>query len=289
MKKWLSRGLVLAMIVAMMIPMPVAAKAKSDKGGKVVKTVSTWAYDNTAKKYVPVSKTSYQYDKKGNLTEKKKAYLDSFMGVLPYANWTSVTTYKNKYKGNSLKKSTATDANGTIVGVYNYKKGQLKTSNEVSFLNDSMRMDVAATYQYNKKGYKTLVYGSTAYTNETPFTWAQGYSWTMKKGLPYVVGKTSTSTYKGVTTPNTPQYAICNDKGLVIESGEIVNGVVTPHAQYAYAYKGGKVVTAQSFTVLNGNRATLQQSGLWQFTYTSDKLNKADYAAQINDEVCWIF
>ena len=63
-KRWLSKALVLAMVVALMIPVPVAAKGG---GGKLVKSVTTYQYEQLksgAGRWKATSQQTFKYDKK---------------------------------------------------------------------------------------------------------------------------------------------------------------------------------------------------------------------------------
>lgn len=129
MRKWLSRGIVLAMVVALMVPMPAMAKSKSSKsGGKLLKSVTVYeaedAYSEQNARWRVDSKISYTYDKKNNPSKKTTTNYYSYFGVIPMRGSTSTTTFKYKYKGKKAKSMTEKDDAGFIVGQYTYKNGK---------------------------------------------------------------------------------------------------------------------------------------------------------------------
>ena len=194
-RRWLSRGIVLAMVVALMVPMPVAAKSKS--GGKLVKSVTEYTISDDATKWIPSSKTTYTYDKKNNPKEEKELSYDILIfDTVPLGGSVSTTTFKYKYKGKTAKSLKKMNEVGRVIESRQYKKGKV-----VKVLTDYVdieKNDAGAwvdnsshylgAYAYSKNGLPSVASYVNTYTDnsapdgssESNFTFFA----TQKKGVP---------------------------------------------------------------------------------------------------------
>jgi hypothetical protein len=123
MKKWLSRGIVLAMVITLMVPMPVAAKS-SKSGGKLVKSVTEYTLNSAGTGWEAASKTTYTYDKKNNPTELKELTYTSHLFGVPVAGSLNVKTIKYKYKGKKVKSAQLKNEAGVVTAQSSYKNGK---------------------------------------------------------------------------------------------------------------------------------------------------------------------
>lgn len=292
-KKWLSRALVLAMVVALMIPVPVAAK--SSKGsGKLVKSVTYYDYNTSKGRFEAESKTTYTYDKKNNPIEvREDNYTGSFFGI-PTGATSEISTLKYKYKGKTPKSMTKKNAAGVVTETRKYKKGLAVSVNSTS--NWSATVDGVEKagcrtentfYTYGKKNFISESAGGSLSVapsgSSTANTYDRvAYAVTLKKELPTFILTQYTeqdgSIYK--------TYAKFNDKGLVVEEGWIDTKTGAPTASYVYNYtmKKGVVKTVVGYFI-NPETKAPQLSGMWKFDYTKSKTTKNRYCRMINDLV----
>ena len=88
MKSLLTKALILAMVICLLIPMPVAAKSKA-KDGKLLKSVTYYDYNDSRKGFDKNQKTEYTYDKKNNPNEIK---------ITNFTNWVKMEMNPKSYK-----------------------------------------------------------------------------------------------------------------------------------------------------------------------------------------------
>lgn len=312
MRRWLSRAVVLAMVVAMMVPMPVMAKS-SDKGGKLVKTVTYYSYNEKTNTYRPESKTSYTYDKKNNPSEIKTVdYGDWFLNI-PTKGVTRVTTQKYKYKGKNAKSMVAKNDAGFVVSSRKYKKGRVVSfaSQSVSTMGYITDEKTGEPYYVNTgKETSTKSSGSVAYDkagtvkagcyvmsglyegkSEGTFETNEQYYVVQKKGIPSYI-YTSYRNWKrtdengkvtsGVDTDG-GEYITCNSKGLVTQTGwySTKYNKYTADNNVQYVMKKGNVAEAVvTYIDIEGKEKV---SGKYVFTYTKTKTSKQRYMNMIND------
>ena len=79
-KNLLSKALILAMVICLLIPMPVTAKSKA-KDGKLLKSVTYYSYNEARKGFDKKWKTEYTYDKKNNPSEIKTTKFSTRWGI----------------------------------------------------------------------------------------------------------------------------------------------------------------------------------------------------------------
>jgi hypothetical protein len=303
-RRLIAKLLSLAMIFALMIPAPVAAK--SSKGGKLVKSVTEYRYNETKGRWEKALKTNYTYNKKAYPKEiKDTSYSGYFFGIPTDAS-VYVYTTKYKFKGKTPKSMKLKNPAGVVEQVRKYKKGRLTnvTSTSKSSWDDDKGYEInngATAISYNKKGLAvyeagtsngTSVYesGSSASTGTT----ARMFAVTHKKGIPSRIETTytsnSTTTYSAGWEPdvesNTSRsYTNFNKKGLTIESGYFDSTTQQPKANYIIQYKSkkGNVKTATVFMVKdNGTTVPVR---MYSFKYNKTKISKARYFNMINSIV----
>jgi len=306
--------------VAMMIPAPVLAKS-SKSGGKLVKSVTFYNADNETGSWNAYSRTTYKYDKKNNPVEVKNVSLKSYLGIPVSGGVQYMNTYKYKYKGKTPKSGKAYDGAGFVRAKRTYKGGKLATwttdsKSSKKKLIDGKVVEYAnfdatvgnATYFKNKLQKATSVRSTSLNSDNdaSDYTDSTVYAWSQKKGVPSVMYATSvrTGTYtswdevwddeenewvatKKVTksydgTPST-RYAIFNTKGLVVESGNIVDGKNVDRVAYVYTMKKGRVDTVVKYSVdSKGNPTPLT---MMKFAYTKTKISKTRNFNMINSMV----
>ena len=298
-KRWLSRGIVLAMVVALMVPMPVAAKS-SKAGGKLVKSVEV--YDvNTAGKFQLDNKTTYTYDKKKNPKEIKNTGYGSYWFGIPTRGGSSVETLKYKYKGSTPKSMVVKDGAGFVNETRTYKKGKV-----VSIVTDSKSASeqkdgkvsssvssekTFVTYYKNGLASASSSQNSSAWAYGTEgssdaWSWNASYGVVEKKGIPSLIVSFYTSGDKDgkLTTIDYKDYTKFNDKGLAVESGYIDNtGKYVPEVSVTYVMKKGSVKEAYIYKVDEKGELTPQY--MLKFKYTKTKISKARYMNMMNDLV----
>jgi hypothetical protein len=195
-KRWLSRALVIAMVVALMIPVPVAAKGG---GGKLVKSVTEYSMRDNGN-WRAESKTTYTYDKKNYPVEIGEIEYSSYFLGMPVGGTKSVETVKYKYKGKSPKSAKVKDGSGNIVQTRKYKKGRV-----VSLANTRL----TSTENYDYSGDKPVYRGENTRSkvwNETvsynKYGLATGYVYSGTSEYVPVAGtgtaSNNTGTYVGV-------------------------------------------------------------------------------------------
>ena len=319
MKRWLSRGIVLAMVVALMVPMPVLAKGKS--GGKLVKSVERYTYQPSGR-WKAESKQTFKYDKKKNPVEFGHiSYGDqTFLGV-PVGGTKTVTTAKYKYKGKTPKSAKFKNGAGKIDSTRRYKKGRVvsiaysqRTSDEdytwvenpdgtetkVYKGDDVSAESSIVSIAYDKKGlataYASAYAENTTYADgSTPYNYSSStnetYTNVQKKGIPSLI-LTAWSHVSGTsTTPDTETYYDkFNSKGLVVERGFIskTNGAYIPTTIIQYSMKKGKVSQAVVYDVDANEAGAITKTTpetLYKFKYAKTKISKARYFKMVNSFV----
>lgn len=223
-KKWLSRTLVLAMVVALMIPVPVAAKGGS---GKLVKSVTRYSYQEASGRWKAVSQSAYKYDKKNYPAEFEDTIYDGWFLGVPVSGDKKVTTAKYKYKGGSPKSAKFKDGAGKVYQIRKYKKGRVvsitnssMTSDERTEMKDGTEVfkgdDVYAnagttSVAYNKYGLATSMVStdldSNKYVSGSAYSESNATSYlfalTQKKGIPSMIIESSASNEAEAYTDST--------------------------------------------------------------------------------------
>jgi hypothetical protein len=292
MKKWLSRGIVLAMIIAMMVPMPVAAA--SGKGAKQIKSVERYSYTDTGILRLR-EKKAFKYDSKGNVEEVQTSSDFNYFGPIAYGGTTTSVKCENKYKGKTLKSVTIKDAAGNVAEKDTYKKGNCVKVAASNFVDDKGTVgNYVANYSY-KKGFASAAIINYVRSDGTySSSETQTYALSKKKGLVRAANIVTVMTWKsndgfsGTWTDR--DYAIFNDKGLITESGYYNDkGVAVPQARYSYQMKKGRVAMATQIR-FNETKGTWSTGNIYKFSYNSTSESKADYAYSINDKMgTWAF
>lgn len=289
-KRWLSRGIVLAMVVALMVPMPVAAKS-SKSSGKLVKSVTHYSLSSNGSSWVLGSKTSYKYDKKKNPKEIKATGYTNYLGV-PVGAQSSVYTLKYKYKGKKAKSMTVSKE-GFTESTAKYLKGKLASRNVLDRWSnsDGTYAEVSSTaeyFSYAKNGLPVAGAKSIARseTGEKDYNSTSNYTyvWDQKKGIPSLLLVT-------VTDPADPEavytmYVHFNKKGLATDCGYYDREKGTferPVYVYSYTMKKGVVKEAVVHKVLEDG--TTKPTDLYKFKYTKTKISKSRYFNMINSFV----
>lgn len=312
MKKWLSRGIVLAMVVAMMVPAPVLAKS-SKSGGKLIKEVTYYSYSNghdekygTADdKYVPESKTTYKYDKKKNPSEAKTIYYNSYFLNVPVSGSLSVETYKYKYKGKNPVSMKAKNEVGFVMETKKYKKGKAVSYSGVSGLRTEAGTDGVERESCTKYG-GSIAYAKNGLPKASCYVdsdiadgaYAGGYEsntvlfTVQKKGIPsymFASGNWKLLDKDGkVESQNmgdgSGYYATFNKKGLVVQEGsyDASTNKYEPEYTYQYVMKKGNVAQAIKFRVTDGKEEAV---GKYVFKYNKTKISKQRYMNMINENV----
>lgn len=295
-KKWLSRGLVLAMVLALMVPVPVAAK--SNGGGKLVKSVTVYTPDASGNWALGndrgADKTSFKYGSKNSPIEITNTDYTTYLGIPVSGN---SSTYKIKYKGS---KATEYDTAGFVSGKYTLKNGSLtswswdrKSSSKTKEGTDFAYLDAGighASYFKNglMKAEDSTYSGMDSANNSYAYTNNAVFAWTQKKGVPSLMYATYVTTgkdddgYEYNGTPST-RYAIFNTKGLVIEAGDVVDGKNVPDTAYTYTMKKGKVKEAVMYSI--DSKGTPTPEKMWKFAYTKKSVSKTFYLKMMNDLV----
>lgn len=310
-KRWLSRGIVLAMVVALMVPMPVAAKS-SKAGGKLVKTVTYYHWNANGNRWEKGSKVDFTYDKKGNPVKvDDTSYGNHFLGV-PTAQSTETSTAKFKYKGKSLKSMKERNEAKSVIETRKYKGGKavnvMSTKYDSEFIAQGVEKvtvtDENTAYTYNKNG---LVVSTLSTVNKTYNDGtkpgvrydAMNYAVTESKGVPSLIqaidGGSSWSDADGagqeaaVTYPD--DYSLFNGKGLVIEEGYYKDDKAAAHEAYRwveYTMKKGKVTQAVVYANVWDEEkgvAVKQPLSRITFKYAKKSISKVRYLSMINDLV----
>ena len=303
-KRWLSRGIVLAMVVALMVPMPVAAKGKA--GGKLVKSVTYYSPEDGGG-WTATSKVAYDYGKK-NLPKAitTTSYTKHFLGVPVGGESETVTV---KYKGKTAK---SYDSAKFLTGKRTYKKGKVvsytsdnKTSEKKekngAYVDFATFTATVGHISYFKNGLrkasdKTFAYQDSANASYS-YTSNDVYAWVQKKGVPSMMYKTSVLNGTAMmydeddnpigqtTYTNEPEtgYAIFNTKGLTIESGKVVDGKNVAKYAIQYTMKKGKVDTAVVYSV--DEKGTPEPVSMMKFKYTKKSVSKTGYLNMMNSLV----
>jgi hypothetical protein len=286
-KKWLSRALVLAMVVALMIPVPVAAKS-SKSSGKLVKSVTYYSLSSNGSSWVLKSKRSYTYDKKNNPKEIKVTGYTNYMGV-PVGASSDVYTLKYKYKGKNPKSMTMSEE-GFTVSTAKYLKGKLASSNSLyRYSNDDgTYAEVSSNssyFSYAKNGLPTAGATNSTYseTGEKDYNSTSNYTyvWDQKKGIPSLLLVTETE-------PAYPEYVSTtyvhfNKKGLATDKGWYDREKGTfDRPDYVYSYKMKKGVVTEAIVHKVLEDGTTKPVGLYKFKYTKTKISKSRYFNMIN-------
>lgn len=306
MKRWLSRGIVLAMVVALMMPMPVAAKG-GKAGGKLVKSVTEYSYQNN--RWEKESKTTYTYDKKNNPAEITDTYYYNHVLGIPMGASNQVSTAKYKYKGKTPKSMKLKNTAGVVTETNKYKKGRVVnyTNKYVeSYWKDDNTEIVESTtstgvVSYNKKGLAV----SLAKTSTTTYSDGRApestsgtttYTVTHKKGVPSLIVAAEPVTYEETTydsegnetgtqkvTKTESSYTKFNGKGLAVESGSVdsTTGAYKAYNVVEYTKKKGNIKQAVVYRVdsQTGAKTPLR---MYKFKYEKKKISAERYLNMMN-------
>jgi hypothetical protein len=289
------------MVVALMIPMPVAAK--SSAGGKLVKSVTTYGVDKTGQGWefsdYYTDKVTYKYGKKNTPTEITYTNYTTYLGV-PVAG--SSTTTKIKYKGKTAKEY---DTAGFVNSKTTFKKGNAvswsweykwseKRKNAAGAVIDWANQDASIGHaSYFKNGLMKAQDRTDAGVNSDndSYTYTENsvYSWTQKKGVPSLMYATTVENGKddwGRTYDGTPstKYAVFNTKGLVVEEGYVVDGKNVPDKAYTYTMKKGKVDTVVVYDVDPETKQPTPEK-MMKFKYTNKSVSKTFNLKMMNSLV----
>ena len=296
-KKWLSRALVLAMVVALMIPVPVAAK--SSGGGKLVKSVTYYSPVKTGG-WQAETKVSYKYGKKAMPTEITTTnYYSYFLGV-PVSGSSNTTAIK--YKGKSAK---LYDSAGFLFAKRSYKGGKLVSySSDNKTTSRALKADGKTVYDltkfsatvghesYFKNGLAKASDYTSSYLDSDNKSWAYTentvYAWTQKKGVPSAVvttsvktGKDDRQTFDGKAES---EYAIFNSKGFAVEIGKVnKEGKNVPDYAIQYTMKKGKVASAVVYEI--DSKGVPTPVSMVKFAYTNKSISKTKNFNMINSLV----
>lgn len=308
-KRWLSRGIVLAMVVALMVPMPVAAKS-SKAGGKLVSSYTEYTWNVAGNRWEKRLKVDYTYDKKGNpVKEADTWYSNHFLGVPTWQNTNTYTT-KYKYKGKALKSMKERNEAKSVTETRKYKNGKavnvMSTEYNSMFVNNVEKVTVTdenTAYTYNKEG---LVVSTLKATNKTYNDGtkpgveyvAWNFAVTQSKGVPSLIqaiyGGESWSNADGVgqeaavTYPD--YYSLFNGQGLVIEEGYYTDDKAAAHTAsrwVEYTVKKGKVKQAVVYELrenASGNEVKTPVKRV-TFKYNKKSISKVRYLSMINSLV----
>lgn len=297
MKKWLSRGIVLAMVMALMIPAPVLAKSGKG-GGKLVKSVTYYEPEDGGGWHIE-GKKSFTYGKKNTPSTVTDTGYTTYLGI-PVAGESQ--TYNIKYKG---KKATIYDSAGFVSAKETYKGRNLVSwssdskSSHKEQKDDGTWYDWAsfsasvgnATYFKNglMKSQNVTRTGLNSDNDSYAYTDSSVYAWTQKKGVPSMMYCTSVWNGKnedGRTGDGTPgtNYAIFNAKGFVVESGYVWEGKNYPTMAFTYTMKKGKVDTVVAYFV-DDETGQPTPTGMMKFKYTKKSISKAYNLRMINSLV----
>jgi hypothetical protein len=292
MKKWLSRGIVLAMIIALMVPMPVAAKS-SKGGGKLVKSVTEYEV-TSAGAFRAESKTTYTYDKKNNPKEIKTLNYYRYLFGVPVGGSYSITTAKFKYKGKKVKSAQFMNEAGVVMTQSSYKNGKpvMSTYSEAASYNDGTASAWAEQYvtttakDYDKNGLTTArTYSwSNQESGSDPYSGygitTVSYAWAQKKGIPSLVYTTySSSSNGGAASEPWMNYTVFDGNGLAVDIGYMDNNNTVPKSEYkvTYSMKKGNVDQAIVWDSVTGKAVRM-----YEFKYYKTKISKTRYMSMIN-------
>lgn len=325
-RRWLSRGIVLAMVVALMVPMPVAAKS-SKSGGKLVKSVEYYDYNNgqdgkygTADdKYVPTTKYVYTYDKKNNPNEVKTYNYYSYFLNVPVNGDVNITSFKYKYKGKTPKSMKASNDIGYVTASRKYTKGKVTSYSGVQGFFDeedgeyydfgtTTRADgvqvenskkVNGSIAYNKNGNVTAtcqvssitkagVPQGTEESNRTYFV-------NQKKGIPsyiYRTGNSKDTAADGKVTVwdgsvEGGEYTTFNGKGLAVQQGDYSKEGNKYVADRMIQYVMKKGNVAEAVIFSVDSTGKQEAVGKYVFKYGKTKVSKQRYMNMINSFVTY--
>ena len=320
MKSLLTKALILAMVICLLIPMPVAAKSKA-KDGKLLKSVTYYDYNDSRKGFDKNQKTEYTYDKKNNPSEIKTTNFTTRWGI-PWSASFTIDKPKYKYKGSTAKTMKLKNSVGRVVDSRKYSKGKLKSS---SWTNNYKKANGGyynsngkESMTYNKKGFATKRVYSYNYSEKTVYTNSSGavtstysdnssgtrittYTITQKKKIPSFILASQMSSSKwsdsdgdsGSYSSSEPDlyYTKFNKRGFVTESGYIsVNSVTkaqTYHPEYKVKYKTkkGVIVKATVYSLTTNESGTITKSvpeSMYKFKYIKTKINPQRYYNMLN-------
>ena len=295
-RRFVAKCLTLAMVLALMIPAPVAAK--SSGGGKLLKSVTVYSEWNQSKnRWDDMTKHDYKYNKKNYPTEIKTTRYDLMFGI-PIDATQDVQKAKYKFKGKTPKSMKLKNTAGRLIDTRKYnKKGLLtQTSYSFSYTDDEGKAYAKtenAAYSYTKKGMPLAWSGSrsTTYDGKTSsYSGSSTYTASQKKGIPSLIIESYTE--NGSTTP-IMTYTRFNKKGLATEGGYVEVDSATGVQKFErgwrveYKSKKGKVTSATVFEAVdwddNGNVTKEEQVSMYKFKYTKKKASKTRYFKMIND------
>ena len=284
------------MVLALMIPAPVAAK--SSGGGKLLKSVTVYSEWNQSKnRWDDMTKHDYKYNKKNYPTEIKTTRYDLMFGI-PIDATQDVQKAKYKFKGKTPKSMKLKNTAGRLIDTRKYnKKGLLtQTSYSFSYTDDEGKAYAKtenAAYSYTKKGMPLAWSGSrsTTYDGKTSsYSGSSTYTASQKKGIPSLIIESYTE--NGSTTP-IMTYTRFNKKGLATEGGYVEVDSATGVQKFErgwrveYKSKKGKVTSATVFETVdmddNGNVTKEEPVSMYKFKYTKKKASKTRYFKMIND------
>ena len=284
------------MVLALMIPAPVAAK--SSGGGKLLKSVTVYSEWNQSKnRWDDMTKHDYKYNKKNYPTEIKTTRYDLMFGI-PIDATQDVQKAKYKFKGKTPKSMKLKNTAGRLSDTRKYnKKGLLtQTSYSFSYTDDEGKAYAKtenAAYSYTKKGMPLAWSGSrsTTYDGKTSsYSGSSTYTASQKKGIPSLIIESYTE--NGSTTP-IMTYTRFNKKGLATEGGYVEVDSATGVQKFErgwrveYKSKKGKVTSATVFETVdmddNGNVTKEEPVSMYKFKYTKKKASKTRYFKMIND------
>ena len=300
------------MVVALMIPVPVAAKGGS---GKLVKSVTVYSLQDSGR-WQATRQTTYKYDKKNNPSEiGNTRYTSWFLGV-PVNGSKTVSTVKYKYKGKLPKSAKIKDGAGKVVSTRKYKKGRVvsiastkltseerysydaATDKEV-FKGDEVSSSASNTsISYNKYGLATVV-TETGNDATTPVagmgtptasngTSVEACDVTHKKGVPSIIVSSFSRSGSNTDSDGTYSYQENADGTYTY----VNNGVVTT-GKDDVIYKNYSVFNGKGFVIENGQYKIDTKTGVQvplpreRFDYVTKKGKVTQivvYDLQTNDQ-----
>lgn len=296
-RRFVAKCLTLAMVLALMIPAPVAAK--SSGGGKLLKSVTVYSEWNQSKnRWDEMKKYDYKYNKKNYPTEIKTTRYDLMFGI-PVDATQDVQKAKYKFKGKTPKSMKLKNTAGRLIDTRKYNKKGLLTQRSYSFgytddQGKAYSESEYATYSYTKKGLplaSNRSYSETYDGKTESYGGSSTYTVSQNKGIPSLIIESITS--NGSTTP-WMTYTRFNKKGLATEGGYVevdsATGVQKFERRWRVEYKSkkGKVTSATEFEAVdwddNGNVTKEEPVYMYKFKYTKKKASKTRYFKMINDE-----
>lgn len=292
-KAWISKSIVLAMVLALMVPMPVAAKS-SKSGGKLVKSVTEYTYNTDKGNWSLNSRTSYTYDKKKNPKEIKETYFyNEFLGIPTDAS-SEILTAKYKYKGKTPKSMKLVNEAGRVKASYAYKGGKAVSGsfeyNASTDENNKVHMSTGTfSASFAKNGLATGFYGTDVEQNDnqaTSYVRNMTFTNTQKKGIPSLI--ISNVAYADSDDPlatSGAAYSKFDKKGLGIECGNVDLKTGAPKAEYVAQYTVKKGVVKQAVVYHIGENGAPTPVKMYKFSYTKTKISKSRYLSMINDIV----